>query len=162
MGMKRKKKAARGNGRAAQAFAQTAMDSMQSSKDKKAHGRRRMRVVQLQRAADKKLQELRAFPVHAPPPKPPARKGPTPPEEWKLKGPARPAALLARIAAGELDECGNEFPKPVETFDLFAQMEKEGKLGERAETREYLRCVLPADLVAVYPEPATDASFFRS
>lgn len=139
MGMKRKKKAARGgNGRAAQAFAQTAMDSMRSSKDKKAHSRRRMRVAQLQRAAERQLQQLRAFPVHAPPPKPAPRKGPTPPEQWKLKGAARPAALLARIAAGELDECGNEFPKPVETFDLFAQMEREGRLGERAETREYL------------------------
>lgn len=140
MGMKRKKKAARGSGKA-QAFAQHAMDDMESSKDKKSQNRRRMRVVQLQRAVDRKLQELRAFPVHAPAPKPPPRKGPTPPGEWKLRGAARPAALLARIAAGELDECGNEFPKPVETFDLYAKMEKEGRLGEREETREYLRCV---------------------
>jgi hypothetical protein len=139
MGMKRKKKAARGgNGRAAQAFAQTARDSMRSSKDKKAHSRRRMRVAQLQRAAERQLQQLRAFPVHAPVPKPPPRKGPTPPDQWTLKGAARPAALLARIAAGELDECGNEFPKPVETFDLYEQERKQGKLAEHNDTKEYI------------------------
>lgn len=138
MGMKRKKKAARG-GRGAQAFAQLAVDSMQGSRDRKAQGRRRMRVAQLQRAADRQLRELRAFPVAPPAPRPAPRRGPTPPEQWKLKGAARPAALLARIAAGELDECGDEIPKPVETFDLFAQMERQGRLGERPETREYLR-----------------------
>ncbi|GMF35937.1 unnamed protein product [Phytophthora lilii] len=117
------------------------MDNMQSSKDKKQANRRRMRVVQLQRSVDRKLQQLRAFPKHAPPPAAPARKGPKPPSEWKLKGAARPAALLAKIAAGELDECGNEFPKPVETFDLFEKTRQEGKLAEHKDTKEYIRCV---------------------
>ncbi|RLN57752.1 hypothetical protein BBJ29_005695 [Phytophthora kernoviae] len=97
-----------------------------------------MRVVQLQRSVDRKLQALRAFPKHPLPPKAPARKGPTPPDQWKLKGAARPAALLARIAAGELDECGDEFPKPIETFDLYEQTLKAGKMVEREETKEYL------------------------
>lgn len=138
MGIKQKKrKGPRSTGKA-QAFAQSCMDSMQNSQDKKAANRRRMRVVQLQRAVDRKLQELRAFPKEPPKPKPAPRKGPTPPSEWKLKGAARPAALLARIAAGELDECGNEFPKPVETFDLYEQTRKQGRMAEKEETKEYL------------------------
>ncbi|KAF4135479.1 hypothetical protein GN958_ATG15361 [Phytophthora infestans] len=139
MGVKQKKqKGARSsNAGKAQAFAQTCMNSMQSNKDKKHQNRRRMRVVQLQRSVDRKLQELRAFPKNPAPPKP-ARKGPKPPSEWKLKGAARPAALLAKIAAGELDECGNEFPKPVETFDLYEMMFKEGKMAEHNDTKEYI------------------------
>ncbi|KAG7395130.1 hypothetical protein PHYBOEH_004203 [Phytophthora boehmeriae] len=138
MGAKQKKRKGPRSTAKAQAFAQSCMDSMQSSHDKKTANRRRMRVVQLQRSVDRKLQELRAFPKHPPPPKPPARKGPTPPDQWKLKGAARPAALIARIAAGELDECGNEFPKPIETFDLYEQTLKAGKMAERQETKEYL------------------------
>ncbi|KAG2787485.1 hypothetical protein JG687_00006949 [Phytophthora cactorum] len=139
MGKPKKRKGARSsNAGKAQAYAQTCMDSMQSDKDKKQQNRRRMRVVQLQRSVDRKLQELRAFPKNAPPPKAPARKGPKPPSEWKLKGAARPAALLAKIAAGELDECGNEFPKPVETFDLYEKMLKEGKMAEHKDTKEYI------------------------
>ncbi|KAE9328715.1 hypothetical protein PF008_g16111 [Phytophthora fragariae] len=134
---KRKGSRSSNNGRA-QAFAQNCMDSMQSSKDKKQQNRQRMRVVQLQRSVDRKLQELRAFPKNPPPPKPAARKGPKPPSEWKLKGAARPAALLAKIAAGELDECGNEFPEPIETFDLYAQVEEQGKLAEHKDTKEYI------------------------
>ncbi|RLN86414.1 hypothetical protein BBJ28_00023985, partial [Nothophytophthora sp. Chile5] len=137
MGGKQKKKGARTTGKA-QAFAQSSIECMETSKGRKQQNRRRMRVVQLQRSLDRKLKGLRAFPKHPPPPKPPARKGPTPPEEWKLKGAARPAALVARIAAGELDECGNEFPKPIETFDLYEQTLKEGRLAEREETKEYL------------------------
>ncbi|ETI54522.1 hypothetical protein F441_02619 [Phytophthora nicotianae CJ01A1] len=138
-GKQKKRKGARtSNAGKAQAFAQTCMESMQSSKDKREQNRRRMRVVQLQRSVDRKLQELRAYPKNPPPPKPPARKGPKPPSEWKLKGAARPAALLAKIAAGELDECGNEFPKPVETFDLYEKMLKEGKMAEHKDTREYI------------------------
>ncbi|EGZ11039.1 hypothetical protein PHYSODRAFT_520683 [Phytophthora sojae] len=138
-GKQKKRKGSRSsNSGKAQAFAQNCMDSMQSSKDKKTQNRRRMRVVQLQRSVDRKLQELRAFPKNPPPPKPAPRKGPKDPSEWKLKGAARPAALLAKIAAGELDECGNEFPKPIETFDLYAQVEKQGKLAEHKDTKEYI------------------------
>ncbi|KAL3665929.1 hypothetical protein V7S43_009349 [Phytophthora oleae] len=106
--------------------------------DKKQQNRRRMRVVQLQRSVDRKLQELRAFPKYPLPPKTAARTGPKPPSEWKLTGAARPAAMLAKIAAGELDECGNEFPKPVETFDLYEKMVKQGYLAENKDTKEYL------------------------
>lgn len=137
MGAKTKKRGAPSTGKA-QAFAQSSMDHMQASKDKQEQNRKRMRVVQLQRSLDRKEQELKAFPTKPLPPKPAARKGPKPPEEWKLKGAARPAALVARIAAGELDERGEEFAKPVETFDLFTQVKKEGKLAENRDTREYL------------------------
>lgn len=136
---KKRKGARSSNAGKAQAFAQTCMNSMESDKDKKQQNRRRMRVVQLQRSVDRKLQELRAFPKNPPPSKAPARKGPKPQSEWKLKGAARPAALLAKIAAGELDECGDEFPHPVETFDLFEKVLQEGKLAEHKDTKEYIR-----------------------
>ncbi|KAK1946427.1 hypothetical protein P3T76_001980 [Phytophthora citrophthora] len=139
MGKQKKRKGARSsNAGKAQAFAQNCMDNMDASMDKKQQNRRRMRVVQLQRSVERKLQELRAFPKNPPPPKAAARKGPKPPSEWKLKGAARPAAMLAKIAAGELDECGNEFPKPVETFDLYEKMVKQGNLAENKGTKEYL------------------------
>jgi len=139
MGKIKKRKGARSsNAGKAQAFAQTCVDNMQSSQDKRSQTRRRMRVVQLQRSVDRKLHELHNFPTVAPPPKPAPRKGPKPPSEWKLTGAARPAALLAKIAAGELDECGNEFPKPVETFDLYEQERKQGKLAEHNDTKEYI------------------------
>uniref|UniRef100_A0AAV1TEK6 Uncharacterized protein n=1 Tax=Peronospora matthiolae TaxID=2874970 RepID=A0AAV1TEK6_9STRA len=135
---KKRKSGRSSNACRAQAFAQTCVNSMESTKDKKQKNLRRMRVVQLQRSVDRKLQELRAFPKEPVAPKAPARKGPTSPSQWKLKGAARPAALLARIAAGELDECGNEFPQPVETFDLYEEVLQEGKLAEHAETKEYV------------------------
>jgi hypothetical protein len=102
-----------------------------------------MRVVQLQRNMERKEKELHAFPKNPVPVKPQRPKGPLRPDEWKLKGAARPAALLARIAAGECDDRGDEIQKPVETFDLFKQMLKEGKLAENKDTREYLVYVLP-------------------
>ncbi|TDH66043.1 hypothetical protein CCR75_008121 [Bremia lactucae] len=139
MGKPKKRKGARSsNAGKAQVFAQICMDNMSSHSEKKQRNLRRMRVVQLQRSVDRKLQDLRAFPTHSPPPKPLLRKGPKPPSEWKLKGAARPAALLAKIAAGELDECGDEYPKPVETFDLYEKALKEGKFAEYKETKEYL------------------------
>ncbi|KAG7376829.1 hypothetical protein PHYPSEUDO_012674 [Phytophthora pseudosyringae] len=138
-GKPKKRKGARSsNAGRAQAFAQTCMDDMQSNKDKRQQTRRRMRVVQLQRSVDRKLKELHAFPKNPPPPKAPARKGPKPPSEWKLTGAARPAAMLARIEAGELDQCGNEIPKPVETFDLYEKMLEEGKFAENEDTQEFI------------------------
>ncbi|KAH7468454.1 hypothetical protein KRP22_012087 [Phytophthora ramorum] len=138
-GKPKKRKGSRSsNSGRAQAFAQNCMNDMRSSQDKRQHNRLRMRVVQLQRAVDRKLLELHAFPKNPPPPKPVARTGPKPPSEWKLKGAARPAALLAKIAAGELDECGNEFPKPLETFDLYAQTLQDGNLAENEHTKTYL------------------------
>lgn len=135
-----RKKGPRATGKA-QAFAQSSIECMQSSKDKRSQNRRRMRVVQLQRALARKEQELKHFPVQPAAPKPAPRKGPTPQSEWKLKGAARPAALLARIAAGELDEHGDELRKPVETFDLYAQTLRANAFSTHPETREYLRCV---------------------
>ncbi|KAF1315717.1 hypothetical protein FI667_g15852, partial [Globisporangium splendens] len=123
----------------AQAFAQSSIECIQTSKDKREQNRKRMRVVQLQRALDRKEKELKAFPKYPAPPKPPPRKGPTPPSEWKLKGAARPAALLARIAAGELDEHGDELKKPIETYNLYEATLKGGNFSTHAETREYLR-----------------------
>ncbi|CAH0484485.1 unnamed protein product [Peronospora farinosa] len=138
-GKPKKRKGTRSsNAGRAQAFAQTCVNSMESNKDKKQKNRRRMRVVQLQRLVDRKLQELHAFPKNPTPPKAPPRKGPKLISEWKLTGAARPAALVAKIAAGELDECGDEFPKPVETFDLYEKMRQEGKLAENKDTREYI------------------------
>ncbi|CAH0480153.1 unnamed protein product [Peronospora belbahrii] len=138
-GKPKKRKGARSStaGRA-QAFARNCVNNMECHKDKKLKNRRRLRVVQLQRSVDRKLQELRAFPKNPSPPKARARKGPLLPSEWKLKGAARPAALVAKIAAGELDESGNEFPKPVETFDLYDKMLREGKMAENKDTREYI------------------------
>lgn len=133
-----RKKGPRATGKA-QAFAQSSIECIQTGKDKREQNRKRMRVVQLQRALDRKEHELCAFPVHAPAPKPAPRRGPTPQSEWKLKGAARPAALLARIAAGELDERGDELPQPIETYNLYDQTLKAGNFSERAETREYLR-----------------------
>ncbi|KAI9918520.1 hypothetical protein PsorP6_011628 [Peronosclerospora sorghi] len=134
----KKRKGGRSKIGKAQAFAQICEANAKSNKDKKTNNRRRMRVVQLQRLVDRKLQELREFPIKPEPPKVPARKGPKS-SEWKLKGAARPAALLAKIAAGELDECGNEFPKPVEKFDLYSKMLQEGKLAVHKDTKEYIR-----------------------
>ncbi|CEG41063.1 uncharacterized protein PHALS_11232 [Plasmopara halstedii] len=111
---------------------------MRLDNDKKQQNRRRMRVVQLQRLVDRKLQDLRAFPKTPPSPTASARKGPTSPSKWKLKGAARPAALLARIAAGELDECGNEYPKPVETFDLYEKALRDGDLAQHKDIVEYI------------------------
>lgn len=135
-----KKKGPRATGKA-QAFAQSSIECIQTSKDKREQNRKRMRVVQLQRALTRKEQELKAFPKHPVPAKPAPRKGPKQPHEWKLKGAARPAALLARIAAGELDEHGDELPKPIETYNLYDETLKTNKFSERPETREYLRCV---------------------
>ena len=136
---KKRKSGRSSNACRAQAFAQTCVNSMESTKGKKQKNLQRMRVVQLQRSVDRKLQELRAFPKEPVAPKASARKGPTSPSQWKLKGAARPAALLAKIAAGELDECGNEFPQPVETFDLYEEMLPEGRLAEHEDTKEYVR-----------------------
>ncbi|TMW67739.1 hypothetical protein Poli38472_007411 [Pythium oligandrum] len=122
----------------AAAFMQMSADSKQQSRDKKDQNRRRMRVIQLQRSLERKEKELRAFPKHPVPEKPKREKGPLQPHEWKLKGAARPAAMLARIAAGELDQEGNEIPKPIETFDLFKQTMQEGKMAINPNTREYL------------------------
>ncbi|CAI5741897.1 unnamed protein product [Hyaloperonospora brassicae] len=135
---KKRKSGRSSNACALQAFAQTCANGMESRKEKKHKNLRRMRVVQLQRLVDRKLQELRAFPTHPVAPKAPARKGPTSPSQWRLKGAARPAALLAKIAAGELDELGNEYPKPVETFDLYEEVLQEGRLAEHEDTKDYV------------------------
>ncbi|KAJ0408653.1 hypothetical protein ATCC90586_006354 [Pythium insidiosum] len=132
------KKRARSSASKAAAFMQLAADSKQENQEKKDQNRKRMRVVQLQRSLDRKEKELRNYPKNPVPAKEPRPKGPLRPEEWKLKGAARPAAMLARIAAGELDERGNEIPKPIETIDLFKQLQQEKKLAQDPRSREYL------------------------
>ncbi|DAZ98989.1 TPA: LOW QUALITY PROTEIN: hypothetical protein N0F65_011244 [Lagenidium giganteum] len=123
----------------AQAFIASAQDSMETNLKKKEHLRKRMRVVQLQRSVDRQEQELRNRPTVAPPAKKPPRKGPTPPEEWKLKGAARPWKMLVRIENGELDERGDEIKKPVETYDFFTKALKDGTFNKHKETVEYLK-----------------------
>lgn len=125
----------------AAAFMQLSADHKQSSLDKKGQNRKRMRVVHLERQLQRKEEQLRAFPKFQPPTKTPRPKGPLRPDEWKLKGAARPAAMLARIEAGELYADGDEMRKPVETFDLLKQMQQEGTLAINPNTREYLRYV---------------------
>ncbi|OQR97685.1 hypothetical protein ACHHYP_10135 [Achlya hypogyna] len=111
-------------------------NSVQQTRDRKKQARKRLRMVQTQRALDKQTDLLKNCPINKPEVvKRP--KGPLLQHEWKLRGAARPAALLARIAAGECDAEGNEFKAPEKTMDLFETMP--GKFGEREETIEYLR-----------------------
>ncbi|KDO25935.1 hypothetical protein SPRG_08590 [Saprolegnia parasitica CBS 223.65] len=111
-------------------------NSAQQTRDRKKQARKRLRMVQTQRALDKQTELVRNCPIHK---KEVAKraKGPLQQHEWKLRGAARPAALLARIANGECDADGNEFKAPEKTVDLFETMP--GKFGEREETVEYLR-----------------------
>ncbi|RHY94107.1 hypothetical protein DYB37_009189 [Aphanomyces astaci] len=120
----------------AEIFHERRNDSVQQTRDKKKQARKRLRMVQIQRHVDKKLDHLRAYPVdvvHVV--KRP--KGPLKPEEWKLRGAARPAALLARIANGECDVDGNEFKAPDPTKDFYEEMR--GRFAEHNDTLEYLR-----------------------
>ncbi|RLO13799.1 hypothetical protein DYB28_007597 [Aphanomyces astaci] len=120
----------------AEIFHERRNDSVQQTRDKKKQARKRLRMVQIQRHVDKKLDHLRAYPVdvvHVV--KRP--KGPLKPEEWKLRGAARPAALLARIANGECDVDGNEFKAPDPTKDFYEEMR--GRFAEHNDTMEYLR-----------------------
>ncbi|RHY31281.1 hypothetical protein DYB32_003639 [Aphanomyces invadans] len=120
----------------AEIFHERRNDSVQQTRDKKKQARKRLRMVQIQRHVDKHLEYLHAYPIeqyHVV--KRP--KGPLKPEEWKLRGAARPAALLARIANGECDEDGNEFKAPEPTKDFFEEMR--GRFAEHKDTLEYLR-----------------------
>ncbi|RQM20766.1 hypothetical protein B5M09_003380 [Aphanomyces astaci] len=120
----------------AEIFHERRNESVQQTRDKKKQARKRLRMVQIQRHVDKKLDHLRAYPVdvvHVV--KRP--KGPLKPEEWKLRGAARPAALLARIANGECDVDGNEFKAPDPTKDFYEEMR--GRFAEHNDTLEYLR-----------------------
>ncbi|KAF0700654.1 Aste57867_8832 [Aphanomyces stellatus] len=120
----------------AEIFLERRNNSVQQTRDRKKEARKRLRMVQVQRNLDKQLDHLKAFPVNQTPvvkrPKGPLRQ-----EEWKLRGAARPAALLARIAAGECDADGNEFKAPEPTKDFYEEMR--GRFAEHKDTMEYLR-----------------------
>ncbi|CAK4070614.1 unnamed protein product [Aphanomyces euteiches] len=122
--------------RGAEIFQERRNETVQQTRDKKKQARKRLRMVQIQRNIDKQLEHLRAFPVkQVEVVKRP--KGPLRPDEWKLRGAARPAALLARIANGECDADGNEFKAPEPTKDFYEEMR--GRFAAHKDTLEYLR-----------------------
>jgi len=118
------------------AFQETRNDTVHQTRERKKLARKRLRMVAVQRSLDKQTQLLKEFPIDKKDvPKRP--KGPLRPEEWKLRGAARPAALLARIENGEVDADGNEFKQPEKTINLFETMY--GKFGNQEETKTYIR-----------------------
>ena len=105
------------------------------SYDRKQQGRERMKLNLLQRQVEKKKQELLEFEISTPKTTVRLEKGNRDPEKWVLRGAARPAALIARIKAGELDQHGNEIYVP-ETIDLYNK--HMGNFWDHKETKELL------------------------
>lgn len=105
------------------------------SMDRKDSNRIRMRVIMLQRQADELESRLKKFPKVLPDETKVKEKGRSGPEDWKLKGAARPAAMLAKIENGELDSTGK--PMVVPTYEDLYSMYK-GRFGENEHTKKYL------------------------
>ena len=102
-----------------------------------------MKVIAMQRVVDKLKAELCHYDTNksteepsGEPPVKQKRKGRSGPEDWVLRGAARPAALIARIESGELDETGVAYHIP-NYINLFER--EKGRLWAHPDTREYLQ-----------------------
>jgi hypothetical protein len=136
----KRKKSSNGSGKA-QKFVNVARSHIESTAEKKQQLRKKMKVIQLQRKLDKKEHELRSFPSLPISVKSAARKGTKDPSEWKIKGAARPAKLIAEIEAGLRTSDGEHIKQAVATFDLFDQMEKSNDFTNHDQTKDYLRYI---------------------
>nr|CCA19772.1 conserved hypothetical protein [Albugo laibachii Nc14] len=119
-------------------MAATSMNQKQQSHAKRQEDRKRLRICQLERTYEKLEYALKHTPRHKRLPEQKRPRGPKLPHEWKLKGAARSAALLVRIEAGELNEHGEELPKPEEVYDLLTMMHEKGCFATNDETKQLL------------------------
>ncbi|CCI44901.1 unnamed protein product [Albugo candida] len=119
-------------------MAATSMSQKEQSVAKRQEDRKRLRIRQLERSYEKLEYSLRHTPRNKRLPEKKKPHGPKLPHEWKLKGAARSAALLARIEAGELNEYGEELPKPEEVYDLFTMMHEKGCFATNDDTKQLL------------------------
>lgn len=117
------------------AFEQDCTSNARDSGERKQESRLRLKITMLQRQVEQQEEFLRNFDVAEKKPEKKKKKGRSGPEDWILRGAARPYEMLQRIEAGELDQDGNEIHVP-EFIDKFEP--NEGKFWEDADTRKYV------------------------